>query len=217
MRKIRYRLYEERKHLFTIALLLLLTACRQNSMEETDNIAVAAPSENIRPLTDEEDSLQEIRHNIAWDQIEVFPFAKALINNKVPLFTSRQRLETAIGVADSIVSANSEDVCGSQFEEDFDFFYKDGSTFEQCKDSLACEEFVFTGNNSLTAGKITLTCNTTWEDVKRFYPNAVLQAENEGKKDMITLRDSYNKDSDSSVQLYFENGSLVRVVNFIPC
>lgn len=216
MWKIRYRLYEERKYLFTIVL-LLLTACRQNSIEETDSIAVAAPSENIRPLTDEEDSLQEIRRNIAWEQIEVFPFAKALINNKVPLFTTRQRLEAAIGVADSIISANGEDVCGSQFEEDFDFFYKDGSTFEHCKDSLACEEFVFTGNNSLTTGKNTLTRNTTWEDIKRFYPNAVLQAENEGKKDMITLRDSYNKDSDSSVQLHFEDGHLVRVVNFIPC
>ncbi len=215
MLKIRYRLYEERKYLFMMV--LLLTSCRQHSMEETDNIAVAAPSENIRPLTDEEDSLQEIRRNIDWDQIEVFPFAKALINNKVSLFTTRQRLEAAIGAADSIISAKGEDVCGSQFEEDFDFFYKDGSTFEHCKDSLACEEFVFTDNNSLTAGKIKLTGNTTWEDVKRFYPNAVLQAENEGKKDMITLRDSYNKDSDSSVQLYFENGRLVRVVNFIPC
>lgn len=216
MLKIRYRLYEERKYLFTTAL-LLLTACQQNSIEETDNIAVAAPSENIRPLTDEEDSLQEIRRNIAWDQIEVFPFAKALINNKVPLFTNRQRLETAIGAADSIISANGEDICGSQFEENFDFFYKDGSTFEHYKDSLACEEFVFTDNNSLIVGKIRLTRNTTWEEVKRFYPNAVLQAENEGKKDMITLRDSYNKDSDSSVQLHFENGHLVRVVNFIPC
>lgn len=216
MRKIRHRLYEERKYLFTITL-LLLTACRQNKIEEADTMAVAAPSENIRPLTDEEDSLQEIRRNIAWEQVEVFPFAEARINNKVPLFTTRQHLEAAIGVADSIISANGEDVCGSQFDEDFDFFYKDGSTFEHCKDSLACEAFVFTGNNSLTAGKITLTRNTTWEDIKRFYPNAVLQAENEGKKDMITLRDSYNKDSDSSVQLYFENGSLVRVVNFIPC
>ncbi|MET3881066.1 hypothetical protein [Chitinophaga sp. OAE865] len=216
MRKIRYRLYEERKYLFTMAL-LLLTACRQNSIEEADNIVVAAPSENIRPLTDEEDSLQEIRRNISWEQIEVFPFAQALINNKVPLFTTRHRLEAAIGAADSIISANGEDICGSQFEEDFDFFYKDGSTFEHCKDSLACEEFVFTDNNSLTAGKVMLTRNTTWEDVKRFYPNAVLQAENEGKKDMIILRDSYNKDNDSSVQLHFENGRLVRVVNFIPC
>ncbi|SKD07015.1 hypothetical protein SAMN05660461_3653 [Chitinophaga ginsengisegetis] len=217
MRNIRYRLNENRKRVFSIVMLLSLTACQQSRTEETDNIAVAAPSETIRPLTEDDDSLQEIQRNIAWEQIEVFPFGKALINNKVPLFTSRQRLEAAIGVADSIISANGEDICGSQFDEDFDFFYKDGSTFEHCKDSLACEEFIFTDSNSLTSGKITLSRRTTWEDVKRLYPNAVLQAENEGKKDMIILRDSYNKDSESSVQLYFENGSLVRVVNFIPC
>ncbi|MGF6851048.1 hypothetical protein QFZ51_006283 [Chitinophaga sp. W3I9] len=216
MRNIRHRLNEERKRVFSIVILLSLTACQQHKTEEMD-IAVAAPSENIRPLTEEEDSLQEIRRNIAWEQIEVFLFAKALINNKVPLFTSRQRLEAAIGAADSIISANGEDICGSQFAEDFDFFYKDGSTFEHCKDSLACEEFVFTDSNSLTSGKITLTRNTTWEEVKQLYPNAVLQAENEGKRDMIILRDSYSKDSESSVQLYFEDGRLVRIVNFIPC
>ncbi|MFY0253602.1 hypothetical protein ACDQ55_06560 [Chitinophaga sp. 30R24] len=216
MLKIRNRLYEKT----TIGLFFAVTifaACQQAKQEEQDNIAVAAASENIRPLTASEDSLQELHRNIPWDQIEVFPFPQALINNKVPLFTNRQQLERLLGAPDSVISAAGEDICGSQFEEDFNYYYKNGATFEEYKDSLACEEFVFIPNSTLTCGKITLSCNTTWEDIKRWFPNAVLQAENEGKTDMITLRDSYSKESVSSVQLYFENGKLVRVVNFIPC
>ncbi|SEW56223.1 hypothetical protein [Chitinophaga arvensicola] len=217
MRNIRYRLNEDRSTLLSVVLLLSLTACHQNRIEEPDTIAVAAPSEKVQPLTEEEDSLQEVKRNISWDQIEVFVFSQARINNKVPLFTTKARLETAIGTADSVISARGEDICGSQFEDDFDFLYKEGATFELCKDSLACEELVFNAHNSLTWGKITFTRNTTWENIKQLFPNAVLQAENEGRRDMITLRDAYSKDSDSSVKLYFEDGKLVRIINFIPC
>lgn len=217
MQNIRYRLNEDRKTLLNVILCLSLTACHQNRVEEPDTIAVAAPSENIRPLADEEDSLQEIKRNISWDEIEVFIFSQARMNNKVPLFTTKTKLEAAIGVADSVISARGEDICGSQFDEDFDFLYKDGATFEHYKDSLACEELVFNDHNSLTWGKITLTRNTTWETIKQLFPKAVLQAENEGRKDMITLRDAYSKDSESSVKLYFEDGRLVRILNFIPC
>lgn len=207
------------KSVFLFLTATSLVACQQRKAEEPDTLAVAAPSETIKPLTAADDSLQEPHRtrNISWDQVEVFEFSKALVNNKVPLFTNRQRLESAIGAADSIISTANEDICGSQFEEDFEYFYKDGSTYELCKDSVACEEFVFTTDNKLSTGKISFSRNTTWEEVKKLFPNAVLQAENEGKTDMVTLRDSYNKDSDSSVQLYFENGKLVRVVNFIPC
>jgi hypothetical protein len=204
---------------FLLLTVTMLSACHQNKPEEPDTIAVAAPSETIQPLTAADDSMQEPHRsrNISWDQMEVFEFSKAMINGKVPLFTNRQRLESALAPADSIVSAANEDICGSQFEEDFNYFYLGGSTFELCRDSLACEEFVCSPQYELTCGKVKLTRNTTWEDARALFPNAVLQAENEGKTDMITLRDSYSKDSDSSVQLFFENGKLVRVVNFIPC
>ncbi|PSL47201.1 hypothetical protein CLV51_10246 [Chitinophaga niastensis] len=199
--------------------MVALTACHQNKSlpAEQENVAVAAPSEKVKPLTEEDDSLPEPHHDIAWDQIEVFHFSQALINNKVPLFTNRQRFETALGVADSVRSTENEDICGSQFDEDFSYFYKDGSTFELCKDSIACEEFILTADHFVTCDKITFNRNTTWEDMKKLFPKAVRQAENEGKTDMLTLRDSDSLESASSVQLYFENGKLVRIVNFIPC
>jgi hypothetical protein len=137
--------------------------------------------------------------------------------DKVPLFTNRKRFETILGVSDSVRTTENEDICGSQFDEDFSYFYKDGSTFELCKDSIACEEFLLTAAHSITCDKITFTRNTTWEDMKKLFPKAVHQAENEGKTDMLTLRDSDSRNSDSSVQLYFEDGKLVRIVNFIPC
>jgi len=204
---------------FLLLAATMLVSCEQYRTEEPDTLAVAAPAQIIKPLTAADDSMQEPHRsrNISWDQIEVFEFSKALINNKVPLFTNRQRLESSIGRADSVVSAANEDICGSQFEDDFAYYYINGSTFELCRDSVACEEFVFSTDHELTLGKIKLTRNTTWEQVRRLFPNAVLQAENEGKTDMITLRDAYKLDSDSSVQLYFQNGKLVRIVNFIPC
>ncbi|TWF33639.1 hypothetical protein FHW36_11280 [Chitinophaga polysaccharea] len=205
------------KNVLLACAVALLTACQQQKQDELDTIAVAAPGDIVKPLMEDDDSLPEPRRDINWDQIEVFPLSRALINHKVPLFTTRQHLEAAIGKADSIVATASNDVSGSQFAGDFHYFYKDGATFELCRDSLACDEFIFTTGNSLTVDNITLTQNTTWEDIRKIFPRAAIQAENEGRTDVIKLRDSFLKDEDSQVQLYFENGKLARVVNFIPC
>ena len=205
------------KNVLLACAVTLLTACQQQKQDEPDTIAVAAPGAIVKPLMEDDGSLPEPRLDINWDQIEVFPFSRALINHKVPLFTTRQHLEAAIGEADSIVAATNDDVSGSQFAGDFHYFYKDGATFELCRDSLACDEFVVTTGNSLTVDNITLTGNTTWEDIRKIFPHAAIQAENEGRTDVIKLRDSFLKDGDNQVQLYFENGKLARVVNFIPC
>ncbi|MCW3468008.1 hypothetical protein [Chitinophaga nivalis] len=196
-----------------------LTACHDNSVssDERDNVAVAAPSENVKPLIPEEDSVQEPQHDVSWEKIEVFHFAQALMNNKVPLFTNRQRFLKAIGEPDSVVTPDFDHLCATQFEEEFRYFYKNGSCFEWHKDSLACEEFVLTPGSFITCDKRTFTSETTWEEIRKIYPQAVKQAENEGSAQMITLRDSDDLRSDSAVRLFFEGGKLVRIVNFIPC
>ncbi|WP_235938285.1 hypothetical protein [Chitinophaga solisilvae] len=201
-------------------LIISVLACNEagNNSDEDSTVAVPAASERIAALTEEEtDTIVQTKEDLPWEKMEVFHFSKALIDHKVPLFTSEHRFTAALGAADSISTPAYDGICASQFEEEFLFFYKDGSCFEKFSDSLACEEFVLTTGHTITCNGITFSRNTTWAEVKKYYPNAVQQAENEGRTDMVTLRDSDNMNSDSSVRLYFENGKLVRIENFIPC
>lgn len=206
-------------HRVALSLLIICaTACNDNrNIADELPVAVPAASEKIMAAFEEEDSVQEAHEDLDWEKIEVFHFSKALINNKVPLFTRLSRFTTALGEADSLVTPNWEYMCGTQFEEEFTYFYKNGSRFELYKDSLVCSEFMLTPGNTITCDGSVFTHNTTWADIKKRYPNAVHQTENEGSTDIITLRDSDNLDSDSSVRLIFQNGKLVSIVNFIPC
>ncbi len=192
-------------------------ACHSARTDDQEQTVITAPAENMSAPVEDEDSLQEARQDIAWEHIEVFSFTRAVANKKQPLYTNIRQFETTWGRPDSVITPDYEDVCAAQFDEDFLYIFKDGSRFERCKDSIACDQFHFTNNNSLTSGNITLTGNTTWADARKLFPMAVKQAENEGRTDLITLRDSTDPDSDSAVQLFFKDGKLVSVVCFIPC
>ncbi|WP_211999824.1 hypothetical protein [Chitinophaga sp. HK235] len=194
------------------------TACSNNNNTADDETsAVPAPSESVVTSLEEEDSVLKAHEDIAWDEIEGIQLSRVMINNKVPLHTSLSRFKAAFGEADSLVTPDWTYICDAQFEEEFEYFYKNGSRFELYKDSLACDEFRLTPAQTVSYEGITFSHNTTWADMKKRFPKAVRQAENEGYTDMITLRDADVKESDSSVRFFFENGILVRIVYFIPC
>lgn len=192
-------------------------ACHSARTGDQEPTVLTAPAENMSAPSEDEDSLKEAWQGIAWERIEVFSFTHALANKKQPLYGSVSQFETAWGRPDSVITPDYEDICAAQFDEDFQYIFKNGSRFERCKDSVACDQFHFNGSNSLTSGNITLSHNFTWADARKLFPMAVKQAENEGRTDLITLRDSTNPDSDNAVQLFFKDDKLVSVACFIPC
>lgn len=200
-------------------LILGATACHNNTADD-EPVAVPAASEiaiTSLEIVDDGDSVMKPHEDINWNEIEVFLFSKALIDNKVPLHTTLPRFTAALGEADSLVEPNWEYLCGTQFDDNFRYFYKDGSRFELLNDTLLCSEYRLMPGHTVVYDGITLSSNTTWAEVKKHFPRAAQQAENGGYTDMITLRDADNEDSDSSVHLYFENGKLARIVYFVPC
>lgn len=204
---------------FLSLLIVYATACHNNTADD-EPTAVPAPSElAITSLekVEDEDSVLKAHEDIDWKEIEVFQFSKALIDNKVPLHTTLPRFSAVFGEADSLVEPNWDYLCGTQFEDNFQYFYKDGSRFELYKDTLFCSEYKLTPGHTVTHAGITFSSNTTWAEMKKHFPKAVQQAENVGYTDMITLRDADVEDSDSSVHFYFENGKLERIVYFVPC
>nr|WP_295874441.1 hypothetical protein [uncultured Chitinophaga sp.] len=203
-----------------LSLLILCAAACHNNSADDESIAVPAASEiaiTSLEIVDDGDSIMKTHEDIDWKEIEVFTFAKALIDNKVPLQTTLPRFTAALGEADSLVEPNWEYLCGTQFEDNFQYFYKNGSRYELLNDSLLCSEYRFTPGHSVVYAGVTFSGNTTWAEVKKHFPRAAQQAENGGYTDMITLRDADEEDSDSSVRLHFENGKLVRIVYFVPC
>ncbi|MBC9934826.1 hypothetical protein [Chitinophaga qingshengii] len=204
------------QRVFLSLLMLCATACHHPTTED-EPTAVPAPSEIALTSLEEEDSVQKTHEDIDWKEIEALPFSKALIDNKVPLHTTLPRFKAVLGEADSLVKPNMDYLCGTQFDDEFQYFYKDGSRYELHNDTLLCSEFRLTPEHSIVYKGITFSQATTWADMKKHFPRAVQQAENGGYTDMITLRDADVEDSDSSIHCYFEDGKLVRIVYFVPC
>lgn len=210
-----------------IAFCILMTgmsACQERSVanEEQEHFVVRASAEDNIPavidIVDEDGAKQpEYRQNIPWDSIEVFQTDHALLNNKLHLNTNLRQFEILWGKPDSIITPDYNEICAAGFEEDFQYLFKDGSAFEIFKDSILFGEILFEGNNFITYSGVTLNKHTTLSDIKHLFPQAVKQAGYEGTPEAIKLRDTANKDSDSSILLFFREGKLERLVNFIPC
>jgi hypothetical protein len=205
--------------MYRVLCLLVLGAaagCYSNqSIDETEQVAVAAPAENLESPDYENDGVMEARRDIEWEQIEVFDFSKAKVNQKLPLYTTRRHFEAAWGSADTVFVPDYDNVCAAQFDDEFSYAYVKGSRFEVCRDSVVCDLFAFQPGTTLSYGNITLSANTTWEEAAKLFPMAAQQAENEGKTDVITLRES--PDGDAGLRLHFVNGRLATITYNLPC
>ncbi|SHM00840.1 hypothetical protein SAMN05444266_10654 [Chitinophaga jiangningensis] len=204
--------------MYRVLCLLALSAtmaCQNNqSHEDADQIAVAAPAAaldlNATPMA----AAMELHADVAWNNVEVFDFANARVNNKLPLYATRSQFQQAWGAADSLFTPDYNAICG-QLDEDFQYAYTAGSLFEIGRDSVVCDQFYFQPQTRLTSGNITLHNRITWEDARKLFPMAVQQAENEGKSDVILLRESPN--GDAGILLHFREGMLSSISYNLPC
>jgi hypothetical protein len=174
-------------------------------------------------LTDTEIPINENLQN------EVLNVDEILFNGKLKRFFSTKDFEIVFGKADSIILMSDEAPCNYIFENkdgsknlNDKYYYKNGSRFENTKEKLAVDEFRFSNNNFILYKGKELSSETTITELKKLFPNAIKNIEtidvyNEGKLQVIQLREDENNISDGHIKIFLKNGRLFYIHWWFPC
>lgn len=174
---------------------------------------------------------------IKTSEIESYDLNKAevmleedlVFNGKLSRYFTLKEFENVFGKPDSIILVSKTEPCNYIFEnedgnKDLDdkYFYKDGSCFENSKNEVAVDEFRFTKKNFIKFKNIILNAETTKEDLKKHFPYAMKNIEdidvhNEGKMEVIQLREDAENKSDGHILLFIKNNKLYYMHWWFPC
>lgn len=160
-------------------------------------------------------------------EIEVFDVNEMLFNGKSKRFFTLKEFEKHFGKADSTRLMSEDSPCSYIFENedgklDDKYLYKNGSRFENSKDSVAIDEFRFYNRSFLRYKNHILNATTTLEYLRKIFPNAVkeigeLDVYGEGKLQVIQLREDANNISDGHINVFIKNGKLYFMHWWFPC
>lgn len=190
-------------------------APHQKAMAKKDStVSAAAP-----PTTEiTKDSLNEV---MLEDDI--------LFNGKLKRFFSLNDFEKVFGKADSIKLMSEEAPCAYIFEnpdgsKDMNdrYLYKNGSRFENTQNKVAVDEFRFLNGNYILYKGIKIDSQTTLNDLKPIFPNAIknigtLDVYEEGKFQVIQLREDREGISDGHLKIFFKNNRIFFMHWWFPC
>lgn len=163
------------------------------------------------------------------DEVEVFDVEQMLFNGKMKRFVKLDEFRNTFGEPDSIKLLSEVDPCThifdngtGAFDADNKYLYKDGSCFENYRDSVAIDEFRFDGNNFLKYKNVIFNSSTTEDDLKKVFPKAMKEIETidvhlEGKLQLIRLREDENNISDGKIYMFIKNHRLYFMHWWFPC
>ncbi len=163
------------------------------------------------------------------NQNEVMKTDDILFNGKLKRFFTKKDFENVFGKADSIMLMSEEAPCSYIFENkdgtknmDDKYYYKDGSRFENSKNEFAVDEFRFSKNNYILYKGKKLSSQTTITELKKLFPNAMndigtIDVYNEGKLQVIQLREDEHNISDGHIKIFIKNGKLYNMHWWFPC
>lgn len=163
------------------------------------------------------------------DDAEVFDVEHMLFNGKIKRFHTLDEFKTVFGEPDSTKLVSEEEPCTFIFEnpdgsKDMNdrYLYKDGSRFENHRDSVALGEFRFYRNNYLKYKDIILNSSTTVDDLNKIFPNAMKKIEpinvyGEGRLQVISLREDENNVSEGQILIFIKNNRLYFMHWWFPC
>lgn len=162
-------------------------------------------------------------------QNEVMLETDILFNGKLNRYFSLNEFQKVFGKTDSIKLMSDEAPCSYIFEnedgsKDLEdkYLYKDGSRFENTKQKVAVDEFRFTKNNFILFKGKRLNSTTTISELRILFPNAtkkigILDVYDEGKLQVIQLREDGNNISDGHIKIFIKNGKLYFMNWWFPC
>ncbi|MDR6969525.1 hypothetical protein J2X31_003558 [Flavobacterium arsenatis] len=218
------------KYLPTILIFLITISCNNNNNNNTNSIKKSEPFEEKKASSElkvEYDSTQ-----ITDRQNEVMKVDEILFNGKLSRYFSLVEFEKVFGKSDSIKQLAKEEPCtfifdtelkndNSNFDE-FLYYYKEGSRFENYKEKIAVDEFRFTNSNFILYKGVKLNSSTTIDDLQKLFPNAIdnvdtMDVYGEGNLQVIQLREDENNISDGHINIFIKNGKLYYMHWWFPC
>lgn len=218
----------------TILFLLILISCndkKTNSVEKTKSSVEKKVSLETNDVSDF--SIVELDSTKVTDgQNEVMSEDEVLFNGKLKRYFTIKEFEKVFGKSDSLKQLAKEEPCTFIFDtelkddgsnmDDFLYYYKEGSRFENYKEKMAVDEFRFTKTNFILFKGVKLNSSTTVNDLKNLFPNAMneigtMDVYNEGKLQVIQLREDENNVSDGHINIFIKNGKLYYMHWWFPC
>jgi hypothetical protein len=211
----------------TILLIILMTVSCKDKNEKLieNNIPIVETKET---KTKEKIGTTKIENRLN----EVMNEKDILFNGKLKRYFTLKEFENIFGKADSIKPLAKEEPCtfifdteleddNSNFDE-FMYYYKDASRFENYKEKIAVDEFRFINNNFILFKGVKLNSSTTINDLKMLFPNAMnaigtMDVYGEGNLQVIQLREDENNVSDGHINLFVKNGKLYYIHWWFPC
>ncbi|HLD52439.1 MAG TPA: hypothetical protein VJA82_03985 [Sediminibacterium sp.] len=154
--------------------------------------------------------------------LEYLDWNSLKINNKLPLLTSKRELINLFGSIDSIVSPNYDEICVSYFDSGYKFLYLGLSVFE-IKDTMSVISSIDfeSGNIRIFSPKIIFEKSTTFEEIKKLFPNSAKEATQvviENNRTVLSLKLATSKfESDNAWILLFEGEKLIKFEYWMPC
>lgn len=206
-----------------------LQSCKKEKKSETENLTktkILKTNINKKELNSVKQCNRDSSKKES-QEIEVFDVNEMLFNGKSKRFFTLKEFEKHFGKADSTRLMSEDSPCSYIFENedgklDDKYLYKNGSRFENSKDSVAIDEFRFYKGNFLKYKNHILNASTTLEDLRKIFPNAVkemgeLDVYGEGKLQVIQLREDANNISDGHINIFIKNGKLYFMHWWFPC
>lgn len=214
------------KFLLFLFLSIILFSC-QNKSTNTKKAIVTVNNNNSLKETSKETTREVDSYDL--NKAEVMLEEDLSFNGKLSRFFTINEFENVFGKPDSIVLVSKTELCNYIFEnedgsKDLEdkFLYKDGSRFETSKKEVAVDEFRFTKKNFIKFKNIILNAETTKEDLKKYFPYAMKHIEeinvyNDGKMEVIQLREDDQNKSDGYILLFIKNNNLQYMHWWFPC
>ncbi|ALM48293.1 hypothetical protein AMR72_04895 [Flavobacterium psychrophilum] len=151
-------------------------------------------------------------------QNEAIDWNEARINGKLELTISKRDFEAIYKKADSIVTPNYEDICGSDEDSRFQYYHYKGLQYELDNGIMNFRQITFGKKNPMffTYKGQRLDGSTKMDDFAKLFPESAKTGEKDQKEIYIVLASSDIMD-DSSWRFTFRNGVLAAIECFFPC
>lgn len=151
-------------------------------------------------------------------QSEAIDWNEARVNGKLELTISKRDFEAIYKKADSIITPKYEDICGTDEDSRFQYYFYKGLQYELDNGIMNFRQLKLIKKSTLffTYKGQKLDASTKIEDVAKLFPDGVKNADKTSKEVYIRL-DSADVMDDSDWRFTFKNGYLTMIECFFPC
>lgn len=151
-------------------------------------------------------------------QIEALNWDEARINGKLDLTISKRDFEAVYKKADKIVTPDYADICGTDEDSNFQYYYYKGLQYELDNGIMNFRKITFDKKSAFffSYKDKKFDANTKLDDFKALFPEAVKSVDKNAPEAGFLLSSGSELD-DNLWRFTFNKGVLVSIESFFPC